>query len=333
MNEKFSLNETHLVVNGLLTPPQPVGIGNYIREMVRVLQAHRPGIKITILGFQNYRKSIFSELVLNEHTEIKELPISYHPRWISLPYYIFWMRYRLEKILNEIKADIYLHPNTAYLPVLSVPTVSTIHDLLELDTDSYSLVSQMYRKWSLRLIAERSAAILTVSEFSASRILHYFPQLEGKLTIVPPFIKIKPPANTPNKEKIVLCVSNMKPYKNLHTLIDAFIASELPSKGWKLVLCGNITEKYLNKLGHRETKNIVLTGYVDESTLEGWYIRAAIYVSPSTYEGFDLPVWEANICGCKIILSDIEVHSSIGIDSDLLFNINNYKELQFLFND
>lgn len=326
------LNNKHLVINGLVTPPQPVGIGNYIRELVHALQEYRPGLRITIIGFKNYNNTLFSGGTLSETTQVLELPIAYSPRFLSLPWTILWMRFKLNRLLNKLNADVFWHPNTAYLPKLQVPTIVTIHDLLECDTNEYGLASSYYRKWVLKKFDFRASAIVTVSDFSADRIRFHYPNFNSRIHVIPPFVKIK--ANTVQvvKEKLVFCVSNMKPYKNLITLIQAFQGSELPTNEWKLVICGNITDDYKRANGFYGDNTIITTGYIDESSLQQWYKRAAVYVSPSTYEGFDLPVWEAKNSSCKLVLSNIEVHQSSQISAAYLFDPNNRNELTFQLN-
>jgi glycosyltransferase involved in cell wall biosynthesis len=321
------LNNKHLVINGLVTPPQPVGIGNYIRELVHALQVYRPGLRITIIGFKNYENTLFSGVTLSRTTQVLELPIAYSPRFLSLPWTVLWMRFKLNRLLNKLDADVFWHPNTAYLPKLHTPTIVTIHDLLECDTNEYGFASSCYRKWVLGKLDSRASAIITVSDFSAERIQFHYPNLHSRIHVIPPFVKIKASTEQVGKKKLVLCVSNMKPYKNLITLIQAFQESELPKNGWKLVICGNITDDYKKANGFYGDNTIITTGYIDESSLEQWYKRAAVYVSPSTYEGFDLPVWEAKNSSCKLVLSNIEVHQSSQINAEFLFDQNNRNEL------
>jgi glycosyltransferase involved in cell wall biosynthesis len=325
------LNNKHLVINGLVTPPQPVGIGNYIRELVRALQEYRPELRITIIGFKYYKNTIFSGVKLSKTTQVLELPISYSPRFLSLPWTVLWMRFKLNRLLNKLDADVFWHPNTAYLPKLQIPTIITIHDLLECDTNEYGFASSYYRKWVLEKFDFRASAIVTVSDFSAERIRFHYPNLSSRIHVIPPFVKIKANTEQVVKEKLVLCVSNMKPYKNLITLIRAFQESELPKNGWKLVICGNITDDYKKANGFYGDTTIITTGYIDEISLKQWYKRAKVYVSPSTYEGFDLPVWEAMNSGCKLVLSDIGVHKSDELVSSLFFSPKSHNDLVSLF--
>lgn len=322
----------HLVINALVTPPQAVGIGNYIRELVRTLHEYRPSLKITIIGFMGYKSLLFSDINLAPNITSIELPVNYYPRYSSLAYYVLWMRLRLNKVLTDINADVFWHPNTAYLPKVSIPVVVTIHDLLEWDTDAYGMISTFYRKWVLGRYKERCNAVVTVSDFSAERIRFHYPELEKRIQVIPPFIKYKPITEPVVKEKLVLCVSNMKPYKNLCTLIQAFQASELPHNGWKLVICGRIDEAFRKKNDFLDDNTIYSTGYVDEISLANWYSKASVYVSPSTYEGFDLPVWEANHHGCKLILSDIPVHQSGKLNVFGLFEAQSIDTLRNVLN-
>ena len=107
----------------------------------------------------------------------------------------------------------------------------------------------------------------------------------------------------------ILYVGNIKPHKNLRRLLIAFkmIKDKIPHK---LVLIGEkdgfITgEKEVFKIAKEIGDRVIFKGYVDEKTLEQYFINAEIFVFPSLYEGFGLPTVEAMACGCPVIASCI----------------------------
>ena len=106
----------------------------------------------------------------------------------------------------------------------------------------------------------------------------------------------------------VLGVGTLEPRKNLRTLLEAFAL--LPSRlanQFQLVLAGKPgwgtanLERYL--LNYAKRSSLVLTGYVAETDLRALYASARMFVFPSFYEGFGLPVAEAMASGCPVIAS------------------------------
>jgi alpha-1,3-rhamnosyl/mannosyltransferase len=103
-------------------------------------------------------------------------------------------------------------------------------------------------------------------------------------------------------------VGTLEPRKNLRTLLEAFalLPSRLASQ-FQLVLAGKPgwgtanLEKYLQSYAKRSS--LVLTGYVGETDLRVLYASATMFVFPSFYEGFGLPVAEAMASGCPVIAS------------------------------
>jgi alpha-1,3-rhamnosyl/mannosyltransferase len=106
----------------------------------------------------------------------------------------------------------------------------------------------------------------------------------------------------------VLGVGTLEPRKNLRTLLEAFalLPSRLTNR-FQLVLAGKpgwgttSLEKYLQSYGQRSS--LILTGYVSEEDLRALYPSAEMFVFPSFYEGFGLPVLEALASGCPVIAS------------------------------
>jgi len=116
-------------------------------------------------------------------------------------------------------------------------------------------------------------------------------------------------------EKIILFTGSISPRKNLIRLIQAFqmIEDLLPhdlvitgDKGWKN------TNDHLLINRHRRIKKI---GFVPENEITCLYNLADIYVYPSLYEGFGLPVLEAQACGVPVIASNVTSIPEVGKDS------------------
>jgi glycosyltransferase involved in cell wall biosynthesis len=110
--------------------------------------------------------------------------------------------------------------------------------------------------------------------------------------------------------RYVLSLCTLEPRKNLSRLVNAFaaIAGEARNSDLRLVLVGAVGWKSeplferIRALG-LTSERLVLPGYVPDEDLSALYSGAAIFVYPSLYEGFGLPVLEAMQCGTAVITS------------------------------
>ena len=105
----------------------------------------------------------------------------------------------------------------------------------------------------------------------------------------------------------ILSVCTLEPRKNLKSLIAAYCA--MPNRHeFQLVLAGMtgwIGSDFFRDLERSGvTANTVMTGYVQAGELAPLYSGAGVFVFPSLYEGFGLPVLEAMQCGCPVITSN-----------------------------
>jgi glycosyltransferase involved in cell wall biosynthesis len=129
----------------------------------------------------------------------------------------------------------------------------------------------------------------------------------------------------------VLCVAGTDPSKNVKNLIGAF--SSLPSeirRQHHLVLVGDVNRnKTLPQLVKEQgiAEQTIFMGLVSDSQLVALYQQASVFVFPSLYEGFGLPVLEAMACGCPVITSNTSSLPEVVGKSGILVNPNNTTEL------
>ncbi len=107
----------------------------------------------------------------------------------------------------------------------------------------------------------------------------------------------------------ILAVGNLQPRKNLHRLVAAFrtlLAEGLADR--QLVLVGKDalrSDQFRAEVQDLiESGRLVLTGYVPEADLPALYGAASVFVYPSLYEGFGLPILEAMACGTPVVTSN-----------------------------
>jgi len=196
----------------------------------------------------------------------------------------------------------------------------TIHDVIPYiyPETSTKLDWLIYRFW-LPLIVQRLDSIITASEHSKMDILRYLPVKPENITVIPEAASpiYQPLSSTEVEHTLsrhrinfpyILYVGSIQARKNLTRLLEAFAQVRHWAQKWKLVIVGAAQWKYASVFETLEqlqlTSNVHFTNYVAESDLPALYNGASLFVFPSLYEGFGLPVLEAMACGTPVITSN-----------------------------
>jgi len=221
------------------------------------------------------------------------------------------------------KNDAFIFYNFIAFPLRkSTVSIPAIHDLSFIQfPDLFSPKNLTYYNKFVPKSIERASHIITVSENSKKEIAEYYKVPADKITVVTPSIDHAVYNPRPSQQIAMvkskynidkpyfLSVCTLEPRKNLIGVLNAF--SQLPEdikkkyalvlaggKGW---LDGELLEKYEN-LSRKYT--IIRTGYVLDEDLPALYSGAYLFLYPSFYEGFGMPILEAMACGVPVICSD-----------------------------
>jgi len=191
---------------------------------------------------------------------------------------------------------------------------------------------------------ERADAIIAISNHTKLDLIKYFDAPEDKITVThlaadkaftrivdhDILKKIRQKYSLPHD--FVLFVGSLEPRKNLPTLLAAYALLQQTFKNkFSLVIVGS--EGWLNdqiKLLITELKiseNVCFTGYVAQEHLSAIYSMASVFVYPSLYEGFGLPVVEAMACGTPVITSNVSSIPEVVGDAAVLIDPINKEEL------
>jgi glycosyltransferase involved in cell wall biosynthesis len=218
--------------------------------------------------------------------------------------------------------------NTA--PILAASNQAVvIHDAGVFDTpESYSWKFRSWYRTMQRILVFRGARILTVSEFSAERIVHNLAvedhdvgvTLEGGEHIR------REPADMAILERnglaphgYALVVGTGAAHKNLAALRDAIGA--LGARGLVLAVAGAKDAGVFRQEGGAELdQHIRPLGRVSDAELRALYESALCLVFPSRYEGFGLPPVEAMWCGCPVVASRIGAVAEVCGDAAFWFD-------------
>jgi glycosyltransferase involved in cell wall biosynthesis len=296
-----------IAFDGTTLQPHQTGVGYYTEHLLRHLLLEAPQDEFVVLS----NRPVWASSPLPDRVRI-------------LPGYRFpirnvWMQTLLPAALGRIRPDVAHFTNSIAPLAKRVPAVITIHDMtLNLFPRLHPLRKQVLTRPLVALAARQADAIITVSYSARRDILRLTGVPAHRVHVIheaaaPAFQPIHDRECLESVrhryglgERIILYVGTIEPRKNLPRLIEAYgrlhRAGDLPHQ---LVCVGP------QGWGYQEVQHCIdalelgeavrLTGYVPFADLAPLYNLSEIFVFPSLYEGFGLPVIEAMACGIPVI--------------------------------
>jgi glycosyltransferase involved in cell wall biosynthesis len=222
------------------------------------------------------------------------------------------------------------------LPLRSVPTVLTVHDLIFRHLpEHHKPLNRWYLNLTMPLYCRRAGHVIAVSEHSKRDLISAYGIAAEKITVVYEAAASNFRPQTPQKvaavraryglpERYLLFVGTIEPRKNLARLLVAFEAVRADGLVDGLVIVGQRGWLYGDFFARLEEspvrEAVLLPGYVPDADLPAFYAGAQTLVLPSVYEGFGLPVLEAMACGTPAVASNASSIPEIGGDAALYFD-------------
>jgi glycosyltransferase involved in cell wall biosynthesis len=251
-----------------------------------------------------------------------------------IPFPRLWTHVRLSWEMVRCPPDVLFVP--AHVLPLVHPRASlvTVHDLGYLYfPEAHPWRQRLYLDYSTRWSVRAAAHILADSEATKLDIVAHYRISPRKISVAyPGYDEAIAPARDPAEIEAVkarygiagdyfLYVGTLQPRKNLSRIIEAFTALESETA---LVLAGKRGWLYddlfaqARRLGLKE--RVLFPGYVPDGDKAALMSGALAFVFPSLYEGFGLPVLEAQACGCPVITSITSSLPEVAGDAALLVN-------------
>lgn len=203
--------------------------------------------------------------------------------------------------------------------------ILTLHDVSFLiNYKSFSSFFKWYYKFIVPKNIKRANKIITVSEYSKQQIEKYYPDSKGKIKVIYLGIdKIYKKIDI-KKEDIILYVGSVNERKNLVGILKAFMSLKI---NYKLILVVNFFDNFyindeLKKLLYiaKNNNKIEFLQDISNDELIKLYNKSKLFVFPSFYEGFGLPVLEAMACGTPVIASNVSSLPEVGGDAVVYCN-------------
>lgn len=317
-------------------PDHPVGAGTYILHLTRALAALDEAFELMV--FAHRRSLPLLDLQPDNRAQVVEVPD------YGRAYRLAWEQTGLPRLAGQQRLDL-LHSPHYTMPLASpCPVVVTFHDMtFFLFPELHTPIKRLFFPRAIRASARRARALIADSESTrrdAMRLLgippariHSVPlgvseafrrvtdqeqlrQLQARYDLPHPFL---------------LYVGVIEPRKNVDLLLRAF--QDLVQRGLPhhLVLAGRFgwmvdeVRRMLEEPALQERVHFL--GYVPRQDLPGLFTLASAFVYPSTYEGFGIPVLEAQACGVPVVTTTASSLPEVAGDCALLVPPNNQEAL------
>ncbi|AKK74206.1 glycosyl transferase family 1 [Chryseobacterium gallinarum] len=318
------------------------GLGNYSRDLVRILSEYAPENEYLLL---NKNKSERGKEILNRS----------NVRFIETSKGNFSRQFKTGKDAQKQGADIF-HGLSGELPLKwgkdPIKKVVTIHDLIFVRYPQYySFFDRKIHFWKFKKAADTADKIIAISEQTKRDIIQYLKVPEDKIEVIyqgchqafkeqqpVEFIQsVKNKFNLPGR--FILNVGTIEERKNLLNVVKAIKETEIP-----LVVVGRKTkyyqkiERFLKK--NKMEKQVLFLEGVSMEELAAIYKLADIFIYPSFFEGFGIPVIEALFSKTVVVTSNtsclpeaggkdsvyIDPHNELDIRAKLTFLWENESE-------
>ncbi|MSU76152.1 glycosyltransferase family 1 protein [Patescibacteria group bacterium] len=240
-------------------------------------------------------------------------------------------------------ADLW-HFTNYVAPPTRKPFALTMHDLSFVTHPEFTEKKNLeYLKKFVPDSLQRASHVIAVSDSTRRAVMEEFNVPANKITTTHQAAKPIYGQTVPKEElsrikekygidqDYVLAVGTLEPRKNLKNLLLAFAAMRRNTTQ-QLVITGgqgwlfDETEELLRKLGLGS--RAILTGYVPDRELPALYQGASVFVFPSFYEGFGLPILEAMMSGTPVITSNTSSMPEVGGTAALYFDPADTKGLR-----
>ncbi|GKU31661.1 glycosyltransferase family 4 protein [Clostridium folliculivorans] len=318
----------HVIIDGRMIDEHLHGIARYTYELIKNSSESDEVFYSILVNDIALGKKIFKDIKNIEFILMKS-------KFLSLGEQL-----ELPKIVNKFKGKAIFHsPSFVGSPFIKTDMVMTIHDLNHIRFPQfYTPFHKYYYKFIVKSSANLSKKLLTVSEFSKLELVDWLECKKDKVVVTyngidKNFNVIKEQLQLEairNKyklhDKFILYVGNLKPHKNVETLVEAM--KYLQDEKIKLVINGRVNEslkQIVDKHGLQD--KIQFIGFVDDDDLSGLYNLAEVFIFPSLYEGFGLPPLEAMACGCPTIVSNTSSLPEVVGDNAIKIEPKDHKAL------
>lgn len=312
------------------------GLGNYSRSLVHNLARYYPDNQYVLFS-PNVKRTAETAPFLDQpqfKTVRPQLPLPA----------VWWRTFGSKKAIQENGIQLY-HGLSHELPIgiekLGIKTVVTIHDLIfRRYPQFYPTIDRKIYDWKFRSACTRADVVMTVSESTKQDVIDFYNIPSEKIVVTyltchEQFWRLRQSKNTTSTtlpdfpRHYLLYVGAVNERKNLLSIVQA-IQQIAPQQRLPLVVVGD---------GRAYRQQVA--AYVQQHQLEPWvlfkkipfqhfptaYQNARALVYPSHYEGFGMPILEAQLCGTPVVTTRVSSLPEVGGNAALYVTPNDITEL------
>ncbi|HEX3095652.1 MAG TPA: glycosyltransferase family 1 protein [Patescibacteria group bacterium] len=268
-----------------------------------------------------------------------DLPQNFQVKVIPFP--IFWTQLRISWEMLWHAPDVLFVPAST-LPLIHPCSVYTEHDVAWI---YFPEIFTWYMLWFHKVFSwlarTQSTKIISISESTKHDLVNIYKVNPEKIAVVPHGYtqtqdvhndQLSADVASKLPEKYILFLSTLQPRKNLEKLIDAFreLKNEHPELPQKLVVVGKLGWKHEEIVKKVEANKdiVVFLGHVSDDDRWPIFRKADLYVNPSLYEGFGMPVLEAFECNCPAVVANNSSFPEVGGDAAMYFDPTSKDEIK-----
>jgi glycosyltransferase involved in cell wall biosynthesis len=288
-------------------PTETGGIGRYTKKLLQHLPTIDKSNEYFILHRDESAIGVYQKF-----PNVKELAR-------PAPSKLFWDQIVIPHWAKQLSLDLIFNPKISAPLRTPCKTVIMMHgaDWFEVP-QSYSLPDRIYHKLAARLYSSKADAIILASHDAADKFEQHVAAARGKTVAVHhgvdgEFYRIEDDHGLSAvrdryqlPERFILYLGQIYPMKNVSGIVAAYaqLRGKIPHK---LVIAGapgHRAERELASIARYGLEDdVVLVGRVPDEDLPPIYSLADVFVFPSLYEGFGIPLLEAMACGCPVVTS------------------------------
>lgn len=321
-------------------------MGQYLINLLKVLLEIDKKNEHVLYGENLKEEILYSTGLLRRPVKtgllaMTSLPVPFYTR-DDLIRKTLWEKFVFPNAVKKDKPDLVWSPYFSVSKIDGINHVMTIHDVI------YRIFPQYIPNWRWKFyynLAESAARkadqVITISQCSKNDIVKFLEIKEEKIKTIylgRPVLEKENQAGLNKysiKNKYIFYIGGFDYRKNVVKLIDSYkifcesndnidlvIAGKLPKQPNPIALD---VEKKVKELGLQDKVRFI--GYVADENLPELYKNAAVFVFPTLYEGFGLPVLEAMTYGCPVITSNNSSIIEITSEAALLVNPYNSEDI------
>lgn len=303
------------------------GIGTYTLDVIKYINSSHS--KDTFFLYAD--RDLAVKLDLNSNFKVFVDNSSNH---------LLWLLTKLPKYAKRDQLDVFWQPNFI-LPfkVRGMRNIVTVHDMSAYSFSEYaSTKTNITHKIFLKTTCKKADRIIAISNYVANDIIHNFPEVKEKVTMIYDGKKLFENGLNSTEEdceeylnklgikekEYLLFVGTLSPRKNADVIIEGYFRYRENGGNKKMVLAGNIASKCENIkqkiLNSQYVDDIVIAGYVTDLQKRILYYNAAMLLFPSRLEGFGFPLLEGMQAEIPVITSNCSCMPEIAKDAAIYLN-------------